>query len=239
MHSDDVVYSLAVVLDTVGARLPKMAHAEIAAFLGQDDRSRNRVLARIRGRVSALGNSGVRAALRHSSFPLADLAAGEPYTVYLVIPAERMPVFAVLLRIWVGTLLHAMLRRRDGDDGGGRSPLLFLLDHCAALGSFPLLESVLRAGSPDGFRIWSFWHDVHELRATYPVTWPTLVSNSEAVQVFGTTDTAAAAEAEAVLGLAPNEVWSLAPGEQIVRLGAAAHRARKIDQRDVPAAASA
>lgn len=238
MHSDDVVYSLAVVLDTVGAKLPKMSYAEIAAFLGQDERSRNRVLARIRGQVAALGNPEVRAALRHSSFPLAELAAGAPYTVYLVIPAERMPVFAVLLRIWVGTLLHAMLRRR-GSDGGGELPLLFLLDHCAELGSFPLLESVLRAGSPDGLRIWSFWHDVHELRATYPVTWPTLVSNSDAVQVFGTTDTAAAAEAEAVLGLAPNEVWSLAPGEQIVRLGTAAHHARKIDQRDAPAAASA
>lgn len=234
INSDDVVYSLAVVLDTVGARIPKMAYAEIAAFLGQDDTARNRVLARIRGQVAALGNPEVRTVLRHSSFPLSELAAGAPYTVYLVIPAERMPTYAVLLRIWVGTFLHALLRQHGG---GVEPPLLFLLDHCAELGSFPLLESVLRAGSPEGFRIWSFWHDVHELRATYPVTWPTLVSNSDTVQVFGTTDTAAAAEAEALLGLAPNEVWSLAPAEQIVRLGKTAHHARKIDLRDAPAAA--
>ncbi len=238
MHSDDVVYSLAVVLDTVGAKIPKMSYAEIAAFLGQDDRSRNRVLARIRSQIAPLGNPEVRTALRHSDFPLEPSrepeAPREPDTVYLIIPAERMPIYSLLLRIWIGTLLHALLRRPGGDRA--EPPVLFLLDHCAELGSFPLLESVLRSGSRDGFRIWSFWHDVHELRATYPVTWPTLVSNSDTVQVFGTTDTAAAAEVEALLGLAPNEVGSLAPGEQIVRMGGTAHHARKIDLRDVRAA---
>ncbi|WP_432994007.1 type IV secretory system conjugative DNA transfer family protein [Dactylosporangium sp. CA-233914] len=228
MHSDDVVYSLAVVLDTAGKLIPKMSYAEIASFLDQDDRARNRVLARVRSQLPTFGNPEVRATLRSSSFSLSGLAAGDPITVYLILPVERLALHAALLRVWIGTLLHGVLRQR----GGSALPMLFLLDHCAELGPFPLLESVLRMAPLDACRVWTFWHDAHQLRTTNPGSWPAIVSGCEAVQVFGTTDTAAAAEADDLLGLRSNKVGSLGPGEQLIRLGAAVHRARKIGPRD-------
>lgn len=223
--SEDVVYSLAVVLDTIGKLLPKTALGQIAAFLETDDRTRSRILSRARARTAPLGNPQVRKTLRTSSLSLPAFAAGEPTTVYVILPAERVVDGTTLLRVWIGCLLHAM----SGVHHGSTLPVLFLLDHCADLGVFPAVESALRRGPANDVRVWTFWHDVHQLRSTYPGTWPEIVSGSGTVQVFGTTDTAAASEAEQLLGLEPNAVWSLKPGDQVVRLGSGVHRIRKID----------
>jgi type IV secretion system protein VirD4 len=227
LHSDDVVYSLAVVLDTVGKILPKMSYMEIVSFLQKDDRARSRILGRIKSRIATLGNAEVRATLRKSTVPLSDLASGESVTIYLILPVERIAIHSVLLRLWIGTLLHAMSRSRDSSD----LPALFLLDHCAELGALPVLESILRLGPADSCRIWTFWHDVHQLRVTYPGSWPAIVSGCRAVQVFGTPDPAAASDVEDLLGLPSNEVGSLGSGEQFVRLDGAVHRVPRIDPR--------
>ncbi|SHN36205.1 type IV secretory system conjugative DNA transfer family protein [Actinacidiphila paucisporea] len=228
LHSDDVVYSLAVVLDAVGKRIPKPAFEQIASFLDTDDRTRSRILSRARARVEPLGNPQVRRTLRTSTVSLSAFAAGEPTTVYLILPAGRLGDNTALLRVWIGSLLYAV----SGAHDDSALPVLFLLDYCADLGPFGPVESALRRGAADAFRIWTFWHGVYQLRSTYPGTWPEIVSGSGAVQVFGTTDTAAAAEVEQLLGLPSNAVWSLGPADQVVRLGKAAQQMKKLDLRD-------
>ncbi|MFC1408796.1 type IV secretory system conjugative DNA transfer family protein [Streptacidiphilus sp. N1-12] len=228
LNTDDVVYSLAVVLDTAGGRIRKTSYEEIASFLRREEKARDRILARLTSQFTALGNPEVRRTLRQSTVSLADLAAGQPVTVYLILPVEQLEIHAVLLRLWIGTLLH----RVSGSRGDAVPPALFLLDHTAELGPFPLLDSVLRTGAErNGYRIWTFWHDLHQLRATYPGSWPAIVSGSGAVQVFGTSDAAAASEVEDLLGLPANEVWSLGPEEQLVRLDAV-RRVGKLDPED-------
>jgi type IV secretion system protein VirD4 len=235
LHTEDLIYSLAVVLDTVGKRLPPTAFTQIASFLDKDDRTRARIVSRARVQAAPLGRPEVRRTLRNSTITPSRLAAGDPITVYLVVPAERLATDGALLRLWVGTLMYAVSNARRESV----LPVLFLLDHCAELGSFPLIESALRRGTTGAYRIWTFWHDFHQLRVAYPGCWPEVVSGSGAVQVFGTTDTAAAAEAEDLLGLPSNEVWSLGAAQQIIRIGASASRARKIEAREgvlIPAA---
>jgi type IV secretion system protein VirD4 len=227
LHSDDVVYSLAVVLDTIGKKIPKLAYSEISAWLQKEERVRSQILSRITSYLHFLGNLEVQKSLSRSSIPLSEIFSGAPVTVYIVIPAEKLATNSALLRIWIGTLLYGALRSPERSS----RPTLFLLDHCAELGTFPLLESLLRVESRGAFRIWTFWHDVYQLRTTYPVGWPAIVSGCGAVQIFGTKDSAAAAEAEALFRLPANDVWSLGPGEQIVRLDGMPRRARKLDPR--------
>ncbi len=225
LTTDDVVYSLAVVLDTIGKKIPPMSYLEIASFLSKGDKERSRILTTLTSHFKSLGSAEVQKSLSRSTVPLSEILSGAPATVYIVIPAQRLAIHSVLLRVWIGTLLHGASRSLHGTS----LPMLFLLDHCAELGTFPLLESLLRIEPGEAFRIWTFWHDVHQLRSTYPGGWPEIVAACGAVQVFGTKDSAAACEAEALLGLPANDVWSLGPAEQIVRLDGVSHRVRKLD----------
>lgn len=225
LYSDDVVYSLAVVLDTAGKMLSKASYLEIAAFLNRDDGPRAHILARLRSHFTTFGSAEVQKALKGSTVALSEISAGAPVTVYIVMPVERLALHSALLRLWIGTLLFAVSRSQEKSS----SPALFLLDHCAEIGPLPLLESLLTMGSGGDFRIWTFWHDVHQLRTTYPGGWPAIVSGCGAVQVFGTKDSAATSEAEALLGLPPNDIGSLRPWEQIVQLDGEPQRARKLD----------
>jgi type IV secretion system protein VirD4 len=224
LFSEDVIYSLAVVLDTAGKLLPKASYQEIAAFINRDDAPRAATLARLRSHFTTFGGAEVKKALKQSTVALSEIAAGAPVTVYIVMPPERLGLHAALLRLWIGTLLFVASR----SSGKSSPPPLFLLDHCAELGPLPLLESLLTMGSSQDFRIWTFWHDVHQLRTTYPSGWPAIVSGCGAVQVFGTKDAAAAAEADALLGLS-HVVGSLRSGEQIVRLDNEPRRVRRLD----------
>ena len=235
LHSDDVVYTLAVVLDTVGKKIPKMSYAEISGYLQKEDKLRSSLLTKLTSHLKALSGREVQQSLSQSTVPLSEMRSGAPVTVYIIIPPERLAIHSVLLRIWIGTLLHNELKAQEGSS----PPTLFLLDHCAEIGRFPFLASMLSTGSGKAFRIWTFWHDVHQLRTTYPGDWPAIVSGCGAVQVLGTKDAAAAAEAEALLGLAANDVWSLGAGEQIVAVDGVPVRARKLDPRDdIPASAA-
>jgi type IV secretion system protein VirD4 len=152
-----------------------------------------------------------------------------PATVYLVIPAEQLAAGAALARLWIGTFLRRAAKAQEKPS----VPLLFLLDHCAALGSLPVLESLHTMTTAGALRIWTFWDDVHQLRVTYPRGWPAMLAGCGTIQVFGTSDAEAAAEAAAVLGLPADDVRSLGPADQIVRLDGVPTRVRRLGERDM------
>lgn len=220
LHEDDFTHGIAVALDTAGKHLPPPTYMELASYLSRDEPLRDRVLATLRSRSQALAIPEVRRSLSRSTVPLSELAAGGPVTVYLILPADRLASCAPLLRLWVGTLLLATVRAR----ASAARPTLFLLDRCADLGSFPLLEGLLTRRPGGAARIWTFWHDVHQLRTAYPNSWREIISGCGAVQAFATADAAAAADAEALLGLPAGGVWSLGPADQVLRVGATASR---------------
>jgi type IV secretion system protein VirD4 len=224
-HSDDVVYNLAVMLDTIGKRIPPMSYAEISAFLQKADAERSRILTAITSHLKAMGSQEVQTALGRSSVPLTDIIEGKPVTVYVIIPPAKLPANFSLLRLWIGTLLHCVTSRRARP----AQPTLFLLDECAQLGSFPQLETAITSCGGSGLRVWTFWHDLSQLRGLYPAGWPTMLNSCGAVQVFGAKDYSASSEAAAAFGVEAEDVRLLAADEQIVCRDGVAHRIRKLD----------
>jgi type IV secretion system protein VirD4 len=222
-HSDDVVYNLAVVLDTIGKRIPKMSYTEISAFLQKADAERSRILTSVTSQLKAMSTQEAQKALGASSFPFSDFVEGKPVTIYIIVPPAKIQSHFSLLRVWVGTLLHAAMSRRTRPS----QPTLFLLDDCAKLGPFSPLEAAILSGEGSGFRIWTLWHDLHELRSVYPASW--LAGNSGVVQVFGVRDYSASAELAAVLGVEPEDIRSLAADEQIISRDGIPHRMRQLD----------
>ncbi|VAV91798.1 Coupling protein VirD4, ATPase required for T-DNA transfer [hydrothermal vent metagenome] len=164
----------------------------------------------------------VRTATSNSSFSLDEITRGEPVSIYIVIPPEKLESHARLLRLWVSVLISAITRRR----GPPPKPTLFILDEAAQLGTMPQLRQAITLLRGYGLRTWSFWQDVSQLKLLYPQDWPTMVNNCKVLQAFGSANMAAARDvaeftgfhsASTILDLDYDEmVLSLAGDEAVI-----------------------
>jgi type IV secretion system protein VirD4 len=214
LHHDDVDYNLAVILDSKKFQTP-MIRQEIAAYLSHEgERCRPSVRSTAQAKVKALGSAAVRRATGDSTFDLHALVRGDPVSVYLVLPPEKIYSHRAVLRLWLGVLLTAVMRRPQ------LPPLrtLFILDECAQLGSLPMLRTALTLLRGFGLQVWTFWQDLSQLKLLYPHDWPTIVNNSAVVQAFGVTNHLMAAECGALLGVPARELMRLSPAEQLLQL---------------------
>jgi type IV secretion system protein VirD4 len=131
---------------------------------------------------------------------------GKPLTIYIVIPPEKLESHRALLRLWVGTLLTAVVRRTTMP----RQRTLFLIDEAAQLGTLPILRQAITLLRGSGLQTWTFWQDLSQLRQCYPNDWQTIVNNSGVLQVFGISNHNMAKEWGDLLGVHSQELNQLA-----------------------------
>lgn len=131
--------------------------------------------------------------LSASDLDLNKVYEGAPLSIYLALPPDKLESHAGLLRLWIGTIISAITRRRSQP---GPTTLL-LVDEAAQLGNLPQLRQAITLLRGYGVRIWTFWQDLSQLRNLYPLDWETILNNSRVQQYFGAT-TGLAAEAVGV-----------------------------------------
>jgi type IV secretion system protein VirD4 len=212
LHHDDVDYNLAVILDTFKFRTP-LIRQEIAGYLSHEgDKCRPSVRSTAQAKVKTLCSAAARRCLQGSTFDVRAVLRGDPLTIFLVMPPEKLHSHRAILRLWLGVLLTTVMRRQH------RTPhkTLFILDECAQLGTMPLLRQALTLLRGYGVQAWTFWQDLSQLKQLYPQDWPTIVNNSAVTQVFGMTNHLMAAECAAQLGVQPETLLRLPPGEQML-----------------------
>ena len=217
LHHDDIDYHLAVLLDNHKFKTP-LIRQEIAGYLSHEgDRCRPSVRSTAQAKVKTLCGAAAQRSLQASTFDLQAVLRGDPLTIYLVLPPEKLHSHRAILRLWLGVLLTTVMRRQH------RTPqkTLFILDECAQLGTMPLLRQALTLLRGYGVQVWTFWQDLSQLKQLYPQDWPTIVNNSAVTQVFGMTNHLMAAECAALLGVRSEALLGLSPAEQMV------HRARR------------
>lgn len=209
---DDVVYQLAVLMDTQAKTLHPLAKREIAAFLAMPDVTRGGVLATAQSYIKPFIGEEVEATLQDSSFSIADFAAGKPIDVFIIIPPEMLKPAAGLLRLWIGSLIRALLSRQN------RPPqrTLFLLDEAASLGRLSLLEDIMTLGRGYGVRCHTFWQDLDQVKQNYPTAWRTILNNCGVIQIFGVANRAMANDWSGYLQHSASELMNLRPEEQIL-----------------------
>jgi type IV secretion system protein VirD4 len=226
LSSDDVVYNLAVVLDTVGKQLPKHAYQEIASFLQMPDLTRGGVLATAESYIKPFLSDRVEVALAKSSVPLIDVVEGKPLSIYIVIPPDKLQSHKALLKLWIGTLLKAITTRNEAP----AQRTLFLLDECGQLGNFPFLETMITLSAGYGVWCWSFWQDLSQLKAAYPTSWENILNNCGVVQTFGIHNRAMATQWGQYLHHDADALHALTPEEQVVSIhGQPERRSRRLD----------
>ncbi|WP_254509200.1 type IV secretory system conjugative DNA transfer family protein [Anatilimnocola floriformis] len=210
--SDDVIYNLAVVLDTIGKRIPKLAYREIADFLRLPDAERSRILFTVNAKLKPYMPTEIVKALSKPAIPMDELVSGRPFTVYLIIPNDKLRSYSHLLRLWLQTLITCQMRRRNP----AASRTLFLLDESAYFPMFPALESAITHSREYGVQVWNFCQDISQFRNMFPQSWPTVLNDS-AVQLIRINEQfSTVAEAAALFGEKVETFRALGRDEQMV-----------------------
>jgi len=213
--SDDVVYKIAVLMDTVGKQMRELAYQEFASFLQLAEReTRPSVLATAQSYIKTFNSERVSEMLEKSSFSLQDLADGKPMSIYIIIPPERLESHRPLLRIILASLFAAVFSRKKIPN----PRTLFLIDEAGNLGSFPMMKAAMTLCRGFGVRCWTFWQDMQQIQDCYPTCWKTIINNAGALQLFGLTTQLMAREWAEVLGCSPKVLLEMGPREQYLLL---------------------
>lgn len=197
LKGDDVTYGLAVLLDTVGGKLHRFAHEEIASFLQTEDRCRSGILATACSYYSVIASDAAQKTIMSSSIDLQAVARGDPMTIYLVVPPSKLASHASLFRLWTSALMSAVLSRQTHLP---RYRTLFAIDECAQLGDFEMLAMVFTLARSYGVRVWAFFQDLAQIKRLLPQEWQTVLTNTAALQVFGVPNQLMASDLAPVLG---------------------------------------
>jgi type IV secretion system protein VirD4 len=229
LANDNVDYNLALLLDNHGAKMNRFAYEEIAQYLQiNEDKTRPGVLATAQTRIHLLGDPAVEQALSSTSFDLEAFLRGDPVmTLYLVIPPGRLRSHALMLRLWMASLMHLLSERRRRPP----QPTLFLVDEAAQLGPMEPLRTAITLLRGYGVKTWTFWQDLSQLKRLYPLDWETMINNTGLFQTFGVSTWLMARELSQVMGtVSPEGLLSLAPQEQFLAFaGSRTIRAGKLD----------
>ncbi|MCA9173287.1 MAG: type IV secretory system conjugative DNA transfer family protein [Planctomycetales bacterium] len=178
---DDVVYNLAVLLDTKGKQITPLAYREIASFLQLPDITRGGILATAQSYLKPLMSDCVERTLASSSFDLQDIVAGRPVDIYLVVPPDKLRSHRGLIKLWIGALLKAITSRIRIPE----QRTVFMLDELGQLEKFHFLEKIVTLCRGYGAQCWMFFQDLGQLQTCYPGSWRTILNNCGVLQAFG------------------------------------------------------
>lgn len=197
LKADDCVYGLAVLLDTKGKDLHRFAYEEIASFLQTEDRCRSGIHATACSYFSVIASDAAQRTIMSSSIDLNAVARGDPMTIYMVVPPTKLASHAPLFRLWTSVLMSTVLSRKDCLP---QYRTLFAIDECAQLGDFAMLSMVYTLARSYGVRVWSFFQDLAQIKRLLGQEWPTVLTNTAGIQVFGVPNHLMAADLAPVLG---------------------------------------
>ena len=175
----------------------------------------------------------VQSAIHKSTFSIDDVTRGAPLALYLVLPPSHLESHGRLLRLWISSLISAVLRRRRRPD----LATLFILDEAAQLGPLDQLRQAVTLLRGYGLQTWSFWQDVTQLKHLYPTDWQTMVNNCRVIQSFGANNLVAAQDMADLVGFgAGAAILDLAHDEMVLQIaGDEAVVAKRPDYRTDPA----
>lgn len=157
----------------------------------------------------------VEEAIASTSFDLAEVTAGAPMTIYIVLPPHMLVSHGQLLRLWISALLSAIVRRRT------RPPTatLFILDEAAQLGHLTQLQQAVTLLRGYGLKTWSFWQDASQIKHNYPEDWEAMINNCRVVQCFGANNMNAARAMSDLVGFGSAEgILDLKDDEMLLQI---------------------
>lgn len=119
--------------------------------------------------------------LQHSDFSL-KRAVQEGWSIYIVLPPEKMSDYKAWLRVLVRTAINAKVAM--GIDQTG-AQTLFMLDEFPLLGHFQIIEDSAGFMAGYGIKLVPIIQNLTQLIENYPKNWEAFFANSAATVAFG------------------------------------------------------
>jgi type IV secretion system protein VirD4 len=170
------------------------------------------VVATVRAHLAFLSSSNAVASLASSSVTIREIVDGDPVSIYIVLPPERLESHRKLLRLWLTTIISAISRRTARPD----LPTLLLIDEAAQLGELDALRTAVTLMRGYGLTTWTFWQSVAQMQRVYP-DFGSLLDNAGVIQVFGASNAPAARAIEEITGYS-GEIVGISRDSQILCL---------------------
>lgn len=164
MRSDDVVYNLAVVLDTIGGKIHPVAYMNIASFLQKADKERSGVVSTLNSALELWANPLIDTTTASSDFDLQTLKKRKQ-SVYVGVTPDNLQRLEPLLKVFYQQATDFMTRQMPKKD----EPfgVMFMLDEFPSLGEMPQFQVGIAYFR--GFRVKLFLivQDTQQLKGIY------------------------------------------------------------------------
>jgi type IV secretion system protein VirD4 len=158
--------------------------------------------------LAIFSSPAIKRVTSSSSFRLEDLFEGG-CTLYIVLPAEYLESHNRWVRLMMTISLMVATRYKNN------KRMLWMVDEAAQLGRHDIITLAYRLQRGHGVRIWTFWQNLQDIKATYPDNWMAIFANSF-VQLMscGDGDTARYFGDEQLFSMKSDEMFLRLPGEQ-------------------------
>jgi len=164
MRSDDVVYSLAVVLDTIGKKIHPVSYMNIAAFLQKADKERSGVVSTLNSGLELWANPLIDTTTASSDFNL-QLLKKKKTTVYVGVTPDNLQRLEPLLKVFYQQASDFLTRKMpQPDEPYG---VMFLLDEFPSLGEMPQFQVGIAYFRGYRVKLFLIVQDTQQLKGIY------------------------------------------------------------------------
>lgn len=164
MRSDDVVYNLAVVLDTIGGRIHPVSYMNIAAFLQKADKERSGVISTLNSGLELWANPLIDASTARSDFDLQQLKK-KKMTVFVGVTPDNLQRLEPLLKVFYQQATDFLTRHMPKPD----EPygVMFMMDEFPSLGEMPQFQVGIAYFRGYRVKLFLIVQDTQQLKGIY------------------------------------------------------------------------
>lgn len=164
MRSDDVVYNLAVVLDTMGDAIHPVAYMNIAAFLQKAEKERSGVISTMNSNLELWANPLIDTATASSDFNFMEFKSKKT-TVYVGLTPDNIQRLQPLMQVFYQQATE-FLSRKIPDDSEPYG-VMFLLDEFPTLGKMEQFQAGIAYFRGYHVRLFLVIQDTEQLKGIY------------------------------------------------------------------------
>lgn len=164
MRSDDVVYNLAVVLDTLGDAIHPVGYMNIAAFLQKADKERSGVVSTLNSGLELWANPLIDTATASSDFNIMEMKKKKT-TIYVGLTPDNIQRLQKLMQVFYQQATEFLSRKMPGPD----EPygVMFLMDEFPTLGKMEQFKAGIAYFRGYKVRLFLIIQDTQQLKGTY------------------------------------------------------------------------
>ncbi|AZL15671.1 type IV secretory system conjugative DNA transfer family protein [Rickettsiales endosymbiont of Stachyamoeba lipophora] len=165
LRSDDCVYNLAVVLDTIGKYIHPVAYMNIAAFLQKADKERSGVISTLNSGLELWANPLIDAATARSDFNIMMFKKIKT-TIYVGLTPDNIKRLEPLMKVFyqqASEFLSRKIPKKEDEPYG----VLFMMDEFPTLGKMEQFKTGIAYFRGYNVRLFLIIQDTEQLRDIY------------------------------------------------------------------------